>query len=117
MSTTTARNEGNAALDAALNKDQLLRMYRRMYSIREFEEHANDLYLRALMPGLTHLYEGEEAVAAGICSARRPDDYITRTHRRHGHCLAKGAQPDRKVAEQLGKEAGYRRGKGGSIPI
>src|SRR5438445_8933358 len=117
MTTTAARNEGNAALDAALNKDQLLRMYRRMFSIREFEEHANDLYLRALMPGLTHLYEGEEAVAVGICEALRPDDYITSTHRGHGHCLAKGAAPNRMFAELLGKEAGYCRGKGGSMHI
>src|SRR5580704_594625 len=115
--TAAARNEGNAALDAALNKDQLLRMYQQMYSIREFEEHANDLYLRALMPGLTHLYEGEEAVAVGICEALRPDDYITSTHRGHGHCLAKGAKPDRMFAELLGKEAGYCRGKGGSMHI
>src|SRR3989442_5450162 len=117
MTTTAARNEGNAALDAALNKDQLLRMYRRMFSIRQFEEHANDLYLRALMPGLTHLYEGEEAVAVGICEALRPYDYITSTHRGHGHCLAKGAAPDRMFAELLGKEAGYCRGKGGSMHI
>lgn len=117
MTTVASRNEGNAALDAALSKDQLLRMYRRMFSIREFEEHANDLYLRALMPGLTHLYEGEEAVAVGICEALRPDDYITSTHRGHGHCLAKGAKPDRMFAELLGKEAGYCRGKGGSMHI
>src|SRR5256712_12292831 len=117
MTTTAARNEGNAALDAALNKDQLLRMYRRMFSIRQFEEHANDLYLRALMPGLTHLYEGEEAVAVGVCEALRPDDYITSTHRGHGHCLAKGAAPNRMFAELLGKEAGYCRGKGGSMHI
>src|SRR5690242_21390594 len=83
MNTVTQRIEANAAL----SKEQGLRMYRRMYSIREFEEHANDLYLRALMPGLTHLYEGEEAVAVGICEALRPDDYITSTHRGHGHCL------------------------------
>src|SRR6266704_2291197 len=117
MTTVAARNEGNAALDAALNKEQLLRMYRRMYSIREFEEHANDLYLRALMPGLTHLYEGEEAVAVGICESLRTDDYITSTHRGHGHCLAKGAAPDRMFAELLGKEAGYCKGKGGSMHI
>src|SRR6202035_901207 len=71
----------------------------------------------ALMPGLTHLYEGEEAVAVGICEALRPDDYITSTHRGHGHCLAKGAKPDGMFAELLGKEAGYCRGKGGSMHI
>jgi len=113
MTTAAQRTETTTAL----SKDQLLRMYRRMYSIREFEEHANDLYLRALMPGLTHLYEGEEAVAVGICEALRPDDYITSTHRGHGHCLAKGAKPDRMFAELLGKEAGYCRGKGGSMHI
>src|SRR5437660_989875 len=113
MTTVTQRPEVNAAL----TKEHLLRMYRRMYSIRQFEEHANDLYLRALMPGLTHLYEGEEAVAVGICEALRPDDYITSTHRGHGHCLAKGAAPNRMFAELLGKEAGYCRGKGGSMHI
>ena len=112
--TTAAQRTGTTT---ALSKEQLLRMYRRMFSIREFEEHANDLYLRALMPGLTHLYEGEEAVAVGICEALRPDDYITSTHRGHGHCLAKGAKPDRMFAELLGKEAGYCRGKGGSMHI
>src|SRR5260370_30917382 len=69
------------------------------------------------MAGLSHLYEGEEAVAVGICEALRPDDYITSTHRGHGHCLAKGATPDRMCAELLGKEAGYCRGKGGSMHI
>jgi len=121
MSTATQRPGANAATgpqqSPQLSKDQLLGMYRRMYSIRQFEEHANDLYLRALMPGLTHLYEGEEAVAVGICEALRPDDYITSTHRGHGHCLAKGAKPDRMFAELLGKEAGYCRGKGGSMHI
>jgi len=85
--------------------------------IREFEEQVNELYMRALMPGLAHLYIGEEAVAVGICEALRPDDYITSTHRGHGHCVAKGASPDRMFAELLGKEAGYCRGKGGSMHI
>ena len=69
------------------------------------------------MPGLAHLYIGEEAVAVGICEALHRDDYITSTHRGHGHCLAKGASPDRMFAELLGKEAGYCRGKGGSMHI
>jgi TPP-dependent pyruvate/acetoin dehydrogenase alpha subunit len=88
-----------------------------MLAIRLFEERVNDLYTRALMPGLAHLYIGEEAVAVGVCEALRPDDYITSTHRGHGHCLAKGASPDRMFAELLGKEAGYCRGKGGSMHI
>src|SRR5262249_10248664 len=86
-----------------------------MLKIRVFEEHVNELYTSARMPGLAHLYSGEEAVAVGVCEALRRDDYITSTHRGHGHCLAKGASIDRMFAELLGKEAGYCRGKGGSI--
>jgi pyruvate dehydrogenase E1 component alpha subunit len=88
-----------------------------MASIRAFEERVLDLYTRALMPGLAHLYIGEEAVAVGVCEALNREDYITSTHRGHGHCLAKGAAPDRMFAELLGKEAGYCRGKGGSMHI
>jgi pyruvate dehydrogenase E1 component alpha subunit len=69
------------------------------------------------MPGLAHLYSGQEAVAVGVCEALRTDDYITSTHRGHGHCLAKGATIDRMFAELLGKEAGYCKGKGGSMHI
>ncbi len=97
--------------------EQWVRIFRRMVMIREFEEQVNELYTRALMPGLAHLYIGEEAVAVGICEALRQTDYITSTHRGHGHCLAKGASPDRMFAELLGKEAGYCRGKGGSMHI
>jgi pyruvate dehydrogenase E1 component alpha subunit len=96
---------------------QCLRMLRQMLKIRGFEDQANQLYLRALMPGLTHLYAGEEAVAVGVCEALRTDDYITSTHRGHGHCLAKGAALDRMFAELLGKKAGYCKGKGGSMHI
>src|ERR1700688_438833 len=100
-----------------ISKEKLLRMYRQMVRIRLFEEQVNELYTRALMPGLAHLYIGEEAVAVGVCEALRTDDYITSTHRGHGHCLAKGAEPGRMFAELLGKEAGYCRGKGGSMHI
>jgi acetoin:2,6-dichlorophenolindophenol oxidoreductase subunit alpha len=93
------------------------RLYRQMVRIRLFEEQVNELYTRALMPGLAHLYIGEEAVAVGICEALKKTDYVTSTHRGHGHCLAKGATPDRMFAELLGKEAGYCRGKGGSMHI
>jgi len=99
------------------NNETYLHMYRRMLAIRLFEERVNDLYTRALMPGLAHLYIGEEAVAVGVCEALRKDDYITSTHRGHGHCLAKGASPDRMFAELLGKKAGYCKGKGGSMHI
>jgi TPP-dependent pyruvate/acetoin dehydrogenase alpha subunit len=104
-------------LNAAVEVERWIRMYRRMVMIRLFEEQVNELYTRALMPGLAHLYVGEEAVAVGICEALQQDDYITSTHRGHGHCLAKGASPDRMFAELLGKEAGYCRGKGGSMHI
>jgi acetoin:2,6-dichlorophenolindophenol oxidoreductase subunit alpha len=97
--------------------DLWLRMYRQMLAIRLFETQVNELYTRALMPGLAHLYIGEEAIAVGVCEALHRTDYITSTHRGHGHCLAKGASPDRMFAELLGKEAGYCKGKGGSMHI
>jgi pyruvate dehydrogenase E1 component alpha subunit len=92
-------------------------MYRQMVAIRQFEAQVNELYTRALMPGLAHLYIGEEAVAVGVCEALERTDYITSTHRGHGHCLAKGASPDQMFAELLGKKAGYCKGKGGSMHI
>ncbi|MBI2231938.1 MAG: ABC transporter substrate-binding protein [Deltaproteobacteria bacterium] len=99
------------------NDERWLHFYRQMLKIRLFEEEVNQLYLGAKMPGLAHLYIGEEAVAVGICEALRRDDYITSTHRGHGHCLAKGASLDKMFAELLGKAAGYCRGKGGSMHI
>ena len=93
------------------------RAYRLMLTIRLFEDRANDLYQRKIMPGLAHLSSGEEGVAVGVCTALRDDDYITSTHRGHGHCLAKGASADRMFAELLGKAAGYCGGKGGSMHI
>ena len=114
---TTATSKSEAAHSAAGEKEKWLRLFRQMVRIRLFEEQVNELYTRALMPGLAHLYSGEEAVAVGICEALNLDDYITSTHRGHGHCLAKGATPDRMFAELLGKEAGYCRGKGGSMHI
>ena len=88
-----------------------------MLLIRLFEEQVDELYRGAKMPGLAHLYIGEEAVAVGVCAALREDDYITSTHRGHGHCLAKGAGVDRMFAELLGKAPGFNRGKGGSMHI
>jgi acetoin:2,6-dichlorophenolindophenol oxidoreductase subunit alpha len=114
VSTVTSKPETG---HSAAEKEKWLRAYRQMVRIRLFEEQVNELYTRALMPGLAHLYSGEEAVAVGICEALRTDDYITSTHRGHGHCLAKGASPGRMFAELLGKEAGYCRGKGGSMHI
>jgi TPP-dependent pyruvate/acetoin dehydrogenase alpha subunit len=95
----------------------LMRMYRQMLRIRTFEDNANQLYLSAKMPGLTHMYSGQEAVAVGICEALETTDHITSTHRGHGHCLAKGAEFRAMFCELLGKAEGYCRGKGGSMHI
>ncbi|MBQ9685348.1 MAG: thiamine pyrophosphate-dependent dehydrogenase E1 component subunit alpha [Oscillospiraceae bacterium] len=92
-------------------------MYASMYRIRRFEEEVFEFYKRGLMPGLAHLYIGEEAVAVGACAAIRADDYVGSTHRGHGHLLARGADSRRMMAEILGKETGYCRGKGGSMHI
>jgi hypothetical protein len=114
----TATNQLDSALAGLeIGKDKLLTLYRQMVAIRLFEERVNDLYTRALMPGLAHLYIGEEAIAVGVCEALNNDDYITSTHRGHGHCLAKGADPKLMFAELLGKEIGYCKGKGGSMHI
>ncbi|WP_238365754.1 thiamine pyrophosphate-dependent dehydrogenase E1 component subunit alpha [Mesobacterium pallidum] len=103
--------------EARTNTEDYLRMYRQMVRIRTFEDNANQLYLSAKMPGLTHMYSGEEAVAVGICEALKVADKITSTHRGHGHCVAKGAAFREMFCELLGKEEGYCRGKGGSMHI
>src|SRR5258706_1946449 len=92
---------------AAPERERWLRMYRQMLRIRLFEEQVNDLYKTARMPGLAHLYSGEEGVAVSVCEALRRDDYITSTHPRHRHGLANGASIDRTVSELLGKADGY----------
>src|SRR5512143_1961094 len=107
----------SAARIESSDVEQWLHVYEQMVKIREFEEKANELYMKAIMPGLTHLYSGQEAIAVGVCEALCREDYITSTHRGHGHCLAKGASIDLMFAELLGKEAGYCRGKGGSMHI
>jgi TPP-dependent pyruvate/acetoin dehydrogenase alpha subunit len=106
-----------AAGGEAMSDDDAVGLYEQMARIRHFELRVNQLYLSAKMPGLAHLYAGQEAVAVGVCGTLRSDDYITSTHRGHGHCLAKGAAIDRMFAELLGKEDGYCHGKGGSMHI
>lgn len=96
---------------------QAKQFYTTMYRTRRFEEEVFEFYKRGLMPGLAHLYLGEEAVAAGACAAIREDDYIGSTHRGHGHLVARGADLNRMMAEILGKETGYSKGKGGSMHI
>jgi TPP-dependent pyruvate/acetoin dehydrogenase alpha subunit len=112
-----ARTPKRKAAPRSTLRDRGLHFYREMMRIRLFEEQVNQLYLSAKMPGLAHLYIGEEAVAVGVCAALGRDDTITSTHRGHGHCLAKGAAVDRMFAELLGKLPGYCRGKGGSMHI
>jgi len=100
-----------------LTKKEKIELYEHMYRIRSFEEQCILLSRKGLIGGSLHLYIGEEAVAAGAISVLRPDDYIASTHRGHGHCIAKGANMGRMFAELLGKEAGYNRGRGGSMHI
>ncbi|QNN53862.1 thiamine pyrophosphate-dependent dehydrogenase E1 component subunit alpha [Nocardioides mesophilus] len=88
-----------------------------MWLIRRFEEAVDDLFARGLMHGTMHLSIGQEASATGTCFALRDDDAITSTHRGHGHCIAKGADLERMMAELLAKETGYCRGRGGSMHI
>ena len=113
----TNKKKSGAPKSVSVRDERWLHFYRQMLKIRLFEEEVNQLYLGAKMPGLAHLYIGEEAVAVGVCEALRQTDYITSTHRGHGHCLAKGAKLDKMFAELLGKAAGYCRGKGGSMHI
>src|SRR5437764_14740748 len=110
---TIAPKQGAVLGNEDLTAQKALHIYRQMVKIRLFEEQVNQLYLGAKMPGLAHLYIGQEAVAVGVCEALRRDDYITSTHRGHGHCLAKGASVDKMFAELMGKAPGYCRGKGG----
>jgi len=100
-----------------MEKSKLLEMYQRMLQIRYFEEKVFELYGQNLVPGTIHLYAGEEAVAVGVCANLRPNDYITSTHRGHGHCIAKGADLGKVMSEILGKKTGYCKGKGGSMHI
>jgi len=100
-----------------LNKEKILKMYQDMLKIRYFENKITDLYSRGLMPGLAHLYIGEEAIAVGVCANLTKRDFAISTHRGHGHLIAQGADLKRMMAEVLGKETGYCKGKGGSMHI
>ena len=98
-------------------KEKLIQMYRGMLRIRHFENRVKDLFAAGEIPGFVHLYLGEEAVAVGACTAIKDDDYITSTHRGHGHILAKGGEMKYMMAELYGKATGYNKGKGGSMHI
>lgn len=88
-----------------------------MLKIREFEEEAGNLFAQGFTPGLIHLYIGEEAVAVGVCSTLKQQDYVVSTHRGHGHCIAKGGDVRKMMDELLGKETGYSKSRGGSMHI
>jgi pyruvate dehydrogenase E1 component alpha subunit len=99
------------------NRQLIDRLYRTMVRIRRFEEKLIDLKARGAIPGVLHLYIGEEATATGVCAALRADDFITSTHRGHGHCIAKGGDLSKMIAELFGRSTGYCCGKGGSMHI
>ncbi|MBK0018686.1 MULTISPECIES: thiamine pyrophosphate-dependent dehydrogenase E1 component subunit alpha [Kosakonia] len=100
-----------------LNTQQLLKAYRKMREIREFEERLHTENTSGDIPGFIHLYTGEEAIAVGVCENLQQTDYIGSTHRGHGHCIAKGCDIHAMMAEIFGKDAGLCRGKGGSMHI
>jgi pyruvate dehydrogenase E1 component alpha subunit len=103
--------------EAELPKNKLLDMYTKMLHIRSFEEKVAYFFSMGMIHGTTHLYVGEEATAVGACAALAEEDLITSTHRGHGHCIGKGIDLNRMMAELLGKETGYCKGKGGSMHI
>ena len=100
-----------------LDKKSCLDLYQTMLLIRKFEEKVSQLFAEGEIPGFVHLYLGEEAIAVGVCSNLRKDDFITSTHRGHGHLIAKGGNPRLMMAELFGKKTGYCKGKGGSMHI
>ncbi len=98
-------------------KSFLAELYRQLVLIRRFEQECIKLYRKGLIRGYLHPYLGEEAIAVGACAALQQDDYIVSTHRGHGHCIAKGAEIKKMMAEICGREAGYCKGRGGSMHI
>lgn len=111
------KNKFEPVRNYLLNKEKLLKMYQDMLKIRYFENKITDLYSKGLMPGLAHLYIGEEAIAVGVCANLTEHDFAISTHRGHGHLIAQGADLKRMMAEVLGKKTGYCKGKGGSMHI
>jgi acetoin:2,6-dichlorophenolindophenol oxidoreductase subunit alpha len=100
-----------------INRDQLISAYRRMKTIREFEERLHQEIATGEIAGFTHLYAGQEAVAVGVCAHLGPTDYIVSTHRGHGHCIAKGCDVKGMMKEIFGRRDGLCKGKGGSMHI
>src|ERR671930_289326 len=112
-----ARKTGKAAAAPGLDAGLAKKLLHEMMLIRRFEEKAAENYALGKIGGFLHLSIGEEAVAVGVTSALRQDDYAISTYREHGHCLAKGSDPRRAMAELFGRSEGSRRGKGGSMPL
>lgn len=102
---------------ADLSRERRIGILRTMVRIRTFETRVEELFFAGKLPGFVHLYVGEEAIASGVMATLRRDDYITSTHRGHGHLIAKGGAMDRAMAELYGKRDGYCKGKGGSMHI
>lgn len=100
-----------------IDKKTGLWIYNKMHEIRDFEETAYKLFLENKLWGSVHMYTGEESVASAVCAQLTDEDYIASTHRGHGHCIAKGAELDRALAELMGKETGYCKGRSGSMHI
>jgi len=111
------RTKKKLAAREGLDKARLLQIYMQLVRLRTFEERVKEVYMATHMPGLAHLYIGQEAVAVGVCEVLKDGDYVTSTHRGHGHFLAKGGDPKLMMAEIMGRESGYCRGKGGSMHI
>ncbi|MBM4339323.1 MAG: thiamine pyrophosphate-dependent dehydrogenase E1 component subunit alpha [Deltaproteobacteria bacterium] len=101
----------------SIGLEMLLSLYRKMVTIRQFETLAGEMFAAGKIPGFIHLSIGQEASSVGVCSVLRPDDYITTTHRGHGHVIAKGGDLKRMFAELMGRKTGYCKGKGGSMHI
>ncbi|OLN32727.1 thiamine pyrophosphate-dependent dehydrogenase E1 component subunit alpha [Desulfosporosinus metallidurans] len=100
-----------------IEKGRLVKIYETMSDIRNFELKAQSFFEQNILRGSVHLYVGEEAVAASVCSLLKDEDYITSTHRGHGHCIAKGAELGKSMAELMGKATGYCKGRSGSMHI
>jgi len=98
-----------------VSKEKLVDFYTKMVKIRKFEERTSTLYAEGVIPGLLHLYIGEEAVAVGICGNLKKEDFVVSTHRGHGHCIAKGGDIKKMFAELLARKTGYSKGRGGSM--
>src|SRR6185369_13248831 len=117
MAQRTATAQQKTMANAEITPDVARRLYNDMVLIRRFEEKAAEAYALGKIGGFLHLYIGEEAVAVGATSVLRPDDYAISAYREHGHCLAKGSDPKRVMAELFGRRDGLSKGKGGSMHL